>query len=172
MFGNDLTIHSPIIKQLKNINHSKTLIMKKQKILLFSVILVIGILSRQSLSAQVQTDCYTVRSGDSETILIENGQLYRLTIKSCWYSADACLGTYLVYGLNASDPKTNGQPSILVVAQSPRIDWRFSFSLSGQYDNNMRITSQGWGDQGLLVVVERLSNRMYQNSPNERNYRH
>jgi hypothetical protein len=146
--------------------------MKNQKAALLSTLFLIGILTNQSLSAQVQTNCYTVRSGDSETILIENGQLYRLTIKSCWYSADACLGTYLVYGLNASDPKTNGRPSILVVAETPRIDWTFSFNLSGQYDANMRISSQGWGDQGLLIVGERLSNGMYQNSPNERNYRH
>jgi hypothetical protein len=146
--------------------------MNQKKIPLIFFLTLVGILFPHSLFSQIRTDYYTVRSGDSETILIENSQLYRLTIKSCWYSADACLGTYLVYGLNASDPKTNGRPSILVVAETPRIDWTFSFNLSGQYDANMRISSQGWGDQGLLIVVERLSNRMYQNSPNERNYRH
>lgn len=131
--------------------------MKTQKTVFFSVILLIGILSQQPLFAQVQTDCYKVRNGDSKSILIENGQLYRITIKSCWYSADACIGTYLIYGLNVSDPKTQGHPLILVIAETPKIDWRFSFNLSGQYDANMRISSQGWGDQGLLIVVEKLS---------------
>jgi hypothetical protein len=131
--------------------------MKTQKIILFSIILFVGLLSQKSLLAQVQTNCYKVRSGGSMSILIENGQLYRITIKSSWYSASACLGTYLVYGLNVSDPKTQGQPAILAIAETPRTDWRFSFSLSGQYDANMNITSQGWGDQGLLIVVEKLS---------------
>lgn len=131
--------------------------MKTQKTAIFSIILLIGILSQQSLFSQVQTNCYKVQSGESRSILIENGQLYRITIKSCWYSADACIGAYLIYGLNVSDPKTQGRPTILVVAETPTIDWRFSFRLSGQYNADMRITSQGWGDQGLLIVVEKLS---------------
>jgi hypothetical protein len=131
--------------------------MKNKTITIYSTIILIVILSTRSLFSQVQTDCYTVRSGESKLILIENGQLYRITIKSCWYSADACIGTYLIYGLNVSDPKTQGRPSILIVAETPIIDWRFSFSLSGQYNASMRIVSQGWGDQGLLIVVEKLS---------------
>jgi len=131
--------------------------MKKQKLALFSVTLLIGILFSQSLFAQVQTDCYKVRSGESKSILIENGQFYRITIRSCWYSAEACIGTYLIYGLNVSDPKTQGRPSVLVVAETPTIDWRFSYSLNGQYNVDMKIASQGWGDQGLLIVVEKLS---------------
>lgn len=146
--------------------------MKKQKVFILFVILLLRILYQQPVFAQVQTDCYTIRSGESKSILIENGQLYRITMKSCWYSAESYIGTYLIYGLNISDPKTNGRPTILPIAETPTIDWRFSFNLRGQYDANMRIASQGRGDQGLLIVVERLSNGMYQNSPNERNYRH
>jgi hypothetical protein len=131
--------------------------MKKQKITLIPFLILIEILFNQSLFGQIQTDIYTVRSGESKSILIANGQLYRITIKSCWYSAEACIGSYLVYGLNVSDPKTNGQPTILVVAETPSIDWKFSFRVVGQYDASMRISSQGWGDQGLLIVVEKLS---------------
>jgi hypothetical protein len=131
--------------------------MKKQASLLLSTILLMGFFFNQSAFAQLRTEYYTVKSGDSKNILIENGQLYRVTIKSCWYSAYARMGTYLIYGLNISDPKTNGQPSILVVAQTPEIDWDFSFRLNGSYNANMRITSEGWGDQGLLIVVEKLS---------------
>ena len=127
------------------------------RIVFLSLVFLMVPLFNQSLFAQVQTDIYKVGSGESRSILIENGQLYRITIKSCWYSADACIGTYLIYGLNISDPKTQGRPTILVVAETPTIDWRFSFRLSGQYNADMRITSQGWGDQGLLVVVEKLS---------------
>jgi hypothetical protein len=131
--------------------------MKKQKVALSLVTLLIGILFTQSLLAQVQTDCYKVRNGESRSILIENGQLYRITIKSSWYSAEAYIGTYLIYGLNVSDPKTQGRPSVLVLAETPQVDWKFSFRLSGQYNADMRISSQGWGDQGLLIIVEKLS---------------
>lgn len=146
--------------------------MKAIKNAFFLLVLLIGILTHRDLSAQTQADYYRVRSGESESILIENGQLYRITISSCWYSAEAFIGTYLIYGLNISDPKTEGRPTILVVAETPNIDWRLSFRLNGSYDAEMKITSQRRGDQGLNIVVERLSNGMYQNRPDERNYRH
>ena len=99
-------------------------------------------------------NCIEVSDGGSNTILIENGQLYRLTIKSCWMSANARIGTYLIYGLNISDV---GQPCVLTVAETSSIDWSFSYSLNGSYDANMTITSNGWGDQGLLAVLEELN---------------
>jgi len=100
--------------------------------------------------------CFKVSVNDSQSILIRNGQLYRVTIKSCWYSAEAFLGTYLIYGLNIADPKTGGQPEILAIAETNRIDWTFSSSLYGSYDADFRIRSNGTGDQGLLIVVENL----------------
>jgi hypothetical protein len=66
------------------------------------------------------------------------------------------MGTYLVYGLNHADPMTNGQPSVVKIKESDSIDWSFSYTLSGSHDAIMKISSNGWGDQGLLVVVERL----------------
>jgi len=128
-----------------------------KKVILITFLFLTGIFSSLPLSAQFQKDLYTIRNRESRSITIENGQLYRITIKSCWYSADACIGTYLIYGLNISDPKTHGQPKILIVAETTTIDWRYSFRLSGDYNADMRITSLGWGDQGLLIVVEKLS---------------
>jgi len=107
--------------------------------------------------AQITYVCYTVPSNRSANILIKNGNTYRVTIKSCWMSAHARMGTYLIYGLNVSDPKTNGSPAILTIAETTNIDWTFSYSLSGSYDANMKVTSNGWGDQGLMIGVEVLS---------------
>lgn len=131
--------------------------MKKQRLLFSMVAVIIGLLISLPAVSQVRTDHYKVRAGESQTILIENGQLYRITIKSCWYSAEAFIGTYLIYGLNTSDPKTNGKPKVLVVAETPQIDWVFRYRLTGQYDTKMEIESQGLGDQGLLIVIEKLS---------------
>lgn len=96
----------------------------------------------------------TASDGGSNTILIENGKLYRLTIKSCWMSANARIGTYLIYGLNIADV---GQPCVLIVAETASIDWTFSYSLVNDYDANMTITSNGWGDQGLKIILECIS---------------
>ena len=101
--------------------------------------------------------CIEIPCGGSDIILIECGKLYRLTIKSCWMSAYARIGTYLISGLNISDPMTGGQPCVLMVAETSSIDWSFSYSLNGSYDANMTITSNGWGDQGLLAVLAELN---------------
>ena len=130
--------------------------MKKLSYTLLISLFLVGFSNINSTLAQPTAECYTVESGGSKTILIENGKLYRVTIKSCWYSADSRIGTYLIYGLNVSDPKTNGKPSVLVIEETPSIDWTFSYTLSGSYDANMKITSGGWGDQGLLIIVEYL----------------
>ena len=130
--------------------------MKKLFYTLLISISLIGFGTTQTVSAQPTVNCYTVTSGGNKTILIENGKLYRVTIKSCWYSAYARIGTYLIYGLNISDSKTNGEPCVLTVQESSSIDWTFSYTLSGSYNANMKITSGGWGDQGLLIVVEEL----------------
>jgi len=126
--------------------------MKLTILTLFATIFLFGIVS--NTDAQTTIERYTVPEGEHTNILIENGKLYRLTIKSCWYSAYSRIGTYLIYGLNISDPKTQGRPTVLTVAETPRKDWSFSYSLSGSYDARMRITSGGWGDQGLLIIVE------------------
>lgn len=129
----------------------------KERIILLTVLFIFTqIVSVQTIKAQASIECYKVKAGEKVNVKIENGQLYRLTIKSCWYSAYAEVGTYLIYGLNVADPKTNGKPEVLKVEETTSIDWIFSFSLSGQYDANMEIKSLGWGDQGLLVVIERL----------------
>jgi len=112
--------------------------------------------SNQPIEVMQNMRCFKVRANESQSILIRNGQLYRVTIKSCWYSAEAFLGTYLIYGLNIADPKTNGQPEILAVAETNRIDWSFNCSLYGSSDADFRILSNGIGDQGLLIVVENL----------------
>jgi len=111
---------------------------------------------RKPVEVMQKMRCFKVSANDSQSILIKNGQLYRVTIKSCWYSAEAFLGTYLIYGLNIADPKTEGQPEILAVAETNRIDWAFSCSLYGSYDADFRIRSNGIGDQGLMIVVENL----------------
>ena len=98
-----------------------------------------------------------VPDGGSVTFLIENGGFYRLSIISCWYSAYARIGTYLIYGLNISDPKTGGKPCVLTVAETSSIDWTFSYNLNGSYDADMTVTSGGWGDQGLKIILECLS---------------
>ncbi|MBT7089690.1 MAG: T9SS type A sorting domain-containing protein [Candidatus Marinimicrobia bacterium] len=123
---------------------------------LLTIILLIGI-TLSSSYAQVSYECYTVPDEGNTTILIENGNLYRLTIRSCWMSAYARMGTYLIYGLNISDATTNGEPAVLPVAETESIDWTFSYNLSGSYNANMTISSSGWGDQGLMVGVETLS---------------
>lgn len=110
----------------------------------------------QSQNKHTET-CIEIPCGGSDIILIENGKLYRLTIKSCWMSAYARIGTYLISGLNISDPLTGGQPCVLTVTETSSIDWSFSYSLNGSYDANMTITSNGWGDQGLLAVLEELN---------------
>jgi len=110
----------------------------------------------QSQNKHTET-CIEITSGGSSTILIESGKLYSLTIKSCKQSAWARIGTYLIYGLNISDPMTGGQPCVLMVAETSSIDWSFSYSLNGSYDANMTITSNGWGDQGLLAVLAELN---------------
>ncbi len=121
---------------------------------LFVSVLLISCNNPQTASTHPTVECYTVKSDGSKTILIENGGLYRMTVKSCWHSAYARMGTYLIYGLNIADPKTNGEPSVLIIKETPSIDWTFSYTLSGSYDANMKITSNGWGDQGLLIVFE------------------
>ena len=130
--------------------------MKNIIVKLLTIVLLIGITIGSSY-AQVSYECYTVPDDGNTTILIQNGNLYRVTIRSCWSSAYARLGTYLIYGLNISDPTTNGSPTILTVAETADIDWTFSYSLSGSYDANMTITSNSWGDQGLMIGVELLS---------------
>ena len=130
--------------------------MKKYIFILIALSLLMFLANIQMSFAQTSIQCYTVTSGQDTTILIENGQLYRLTIKSCWYSAYARMGSYLIYGLNISDSKTNGKPEVLKVEETTSIDWSFSYSLSGLYDAKMKITSSGWGDQGLLIVLEKL----------------
>ena len=97
---------------------------------LLTIILLIGI-TLSSSYAQVSYECYTVPDEGNTTILIENGNLYRLTIRSCWMSAYARMGTYLIYGLNISDATTNGEPAVLPVAETESIDWTFSYNLSG-----------------------------------------
>jgi len=130
--------------------------MKNITVKLLTTVLLIGITIGSSY-AQVSYECYTVPDDGNTTILIQSGNLYRVTIKSCWMSAYARLGTYLIYGLNISDPTTNGSPAILTTAETTDIDWTFSYSLSGSYDANMTITSNSWGDQGLMIAVEVLS---------------
>ena len=110
----------------------------------------------QSQNKHTET-CIEIPCGGSDIILIECGKLYRLTIKSCWMSAYARIGTYLISGLNISDPMTGGQPCVLMVAETSSIDWSFSYSLNGSYDANMTITSNEWGDQGLLAVLAELN---------------
>jgi len=131
--------------------------MKKTRLRLVATIFLIGIAISTSF-AQVSYNCYTVPVNSSETILIENGKLYRLTIKSSWFSVFARTGTYLIYGLNLGDANFNvDQPSVLITAETPDIDWTFSYALNGQHDADMTITSDGWGDQGLWIGVEELS---------------
>lgn len=129
--------------------------MKTHKTLFLAII--IFICSADYTFGQFMTTCYNVPCNGNRTILIENGKLYRVTIKSCWYSAYARIGTYLIYGLNISDPKTSGRPLIQKVKETSAIDWVFSFSLHCSYDANFRITSSGWGDQGLMVFVEEFN---------------
>jgi len=129
--------------------------MKNIRPILLTAIFLIGTFINQSF-AQASLECYTVPNSGSRTIFFESGKLYRVTIKSCWMSAYARMGTYLIYVLNISDPMTNGEPSVLTIAETSSIDWTFSYSLSGSYSLNMTITSGGWGDQGLLILVEGL----------------
>ncbi len=104
----------------------------------------------------MSSDLYSVPQNGSKDIIIENGKLYRVSIESCWYSAYSKLGTYLIYGLNVADSKTNGKPEILTLSESSSIDWSFDFSRVGDYNSNMTINSSGWGDQGLKIVVEKI----------------
>ena len=120
----------------------------------------VGIYINQSF-AQGAYEIYTVPQNGSQNILIENGKLYRVTIKSCWSSAYARMGSYLFYGLNIADPKTNGKPEVLKISETESIDWTFSYSQSGEYNSSMTITSTGWGDQGLLIVVESAFSENY-----------
>ena len=131
--------------------------MKTRRTGLFSAIVAVLLLFSLPGISQIMTKSYKIPAGEYKPVLIENGKLYRITIKSCWYSAEAFIGTYLIYGLNVSDPKTNGKPKVLVVAETEQIDWNFRYRLTGQYDTRMEIHSLGLGDQGLLVVVETLS---------------
>lgn len=131
--------------------------MRTRRTISFMTIVFILLLSSLPGISQIKSDSYKIPAGEYKSVLIENGKLYRMTIKSCWYSADAFIGTYLIYGLNVSDPKTNGKPKVLIVAETEQIDWSFRYRLSGQYDTRMEIHSQGMGDQGLLVVFETLS---------------
>jgi len=96
-----------------------------------------------------------ISNGGSANFYLEGGKLFRITIKSCYYSTAARIGEYLVYTLN----QTSGwDPVVLKVAETSSIDWTFSYALSGA-KTRMRITSNGWGDQGLLVVIEKLSSK-------------
>lgn len=115
--------------------------------------MLIGIASTSTF-AQIEYHCYPVPVNGNETILIQNGVLYRLTIKSCWMSSATQMGTYLIYGL---DHTGNSAPSVLTTAETPSIDWTFSYSNTGSYDFNMTITSNGWGDQGLSIAVEKFT---------------
>jgi len=112
--------------------------------------MLIGIVSTSTF-AQISVECETIPVNGNETILIKNGTLYRLTIKSCWMSSAARMGTYLIFGL---DHTGNSAPEVLTTAESSSIDWGFSYSNTGAYDFNMTITSNGWGDQGLGFVLE------------------
>lgn len=116
--------------------------------------LILGMLIFYGLFSQTVYKCYKITARLDKTIFIENGSLYRLTIKSCLQSANARIGTYLIYGLNISDVS---QPCVLMVAETSSIDWSFSYTLAAPYSANMKITSNGWGDQGLLAVLEELS---------------
>ena len=130
--------------------------MKKPIIKLLTSIFLMLIVCIQFAFAQIITSCYTVASGGNTTIVIKDGSLYRITIKSCLQSYTARMGSYLIYGLNISDSKTSGKPQVLQIDGTASIDWTFSYTLSGSYDANMKITSSGWGDQGLLIIVEEL----------------
>lgn len=159
--------------------------MKKTSPRLLATVLLLGIAISSSF-AQIDYQCYIVPVNGSKTILIENGKLYRLTIKSCWMSALARMGTYLIYGLDFNAPQANNKPAVLTTAETPSIDWTFSYSNSPPYSINMTITSNGWGDQGLWVGVEFLvcpvindigeidppnnSDRLAQNYPNPFNF--
>ena len=126
----------------------------KRTILFLLVVLMSTIAFNSNAQNPITASCVNVTVGGSNTILIVNGGLYRLTIRSCWMSANARIGSYLISGLNIFDV---GQPEVLTIAETPNIDWTFSYSLSGSYDADMTITSSGWGDQGLFVVLEELS---------------
>ncbi len=134
--------------------------MKKFNLLFLLLVFFVGISINISL-AQGQYELYTVPQNGSQDIKIENGKLYRVTIKSCWYSADARMGTYLVFGLNIADPKISRVPKVLTVSETESTDWSFSYSLNGDHDANMTIASTGWGDQGLSVVVESVFPEQY-----------
>lgn len=129
--------------------------MKKFILTILGIIIFCGLFAQdmQQKSSQDRTveNCVQIADGGSGNFTIENGKLYRLTIKSCWMSADARIGTYLIYGLNIADV---GAPYVLTIAESSSIDWSFNYSLIGSYDANMVITSNGWGDQGLLAIFE------------------
>lgn len=121
--------------------------MKKFTLILLGVIIFSGLFAQD----RTNESCVQIPDGGSGNFIVENGKLYRLTIKSCWMSADARIGTYLIYGLNIADV---GEPHVLTIAESPSIDWTFSYSQYGTYDANMLINSDGWGDQGLLAIFE------------------
>lgn len=96
---------------------------------------------------------YSVSNGGSTTVFLYSNSLYRITIKSSLASSNARLGEYIVTGLNKG---AGANPEILTIKESGSIDWSFSYSLNGTWDTNMTITSLGWGDQGLKVIVEQL----------------
>ncbi|MFA5928334.1 MAG: hypothetical protein WC838_03425 [Candidatus Margulisiibacteriota bacterium] len=95
---------------------------------------------------------FSAPDGGSTSFVIKNGQLYRMTVKTCQSSTYARLGCYLIYGLN----RVVSVPKVLTLATDAE-DWTWAFSAApGINDNTMTITDSTYGNQGLYVILEQL----------------